>query len=103
MTKPKTFDDIGIGELRPGATSRRWEPEEGIGKLNNRIHKESKFADDNKNLPFTFSKPSKLKSRPLVVQCDNCGNITTGTLHTVGIICIKCGKFSKVSEVKCDN
>ena len=103
MTKLKTFDDLGIGELRPGATDRRWEPEEGVSNLNKRIHKESKFADDNKNLPFTFSKPFKSKSRPSIVECNNCGNIIMGTLHTVGIICRKCGKFSKVSEVKHDD
>jgi len=100
MTKQKTFNDLGIGELRPGSTGRRWEPNEGIGKLNKRIHKESKFADDNKNLPFTFSKPFKAKARTSSVECDNSGNITIGTLNTVGIICRKCGKFSKVSEVK---
>lgn len=100
MAKLKTVDDLGIGELSPGANGRRWEPEEGISNLNKRIHKESKFADDTKNLPFTFSKPFKSKTRSSFVKCNNCGNITTGTLHTIGIICRRCSKYSKVSEVK---
>jgi len=100
MAEPKTFDSLGIGELRPGATGRRWEPEEGVSKLNKRIHKESKFADDNKNLPFSFNKPLKSKVKSSFVKCDNCGNISMGTRYTIGIICRSCGEYSKVSEVK---
>ena len=36
---------------------RRWVPEGGLQKLKNKIHRESKAADDFKKLPFTFSKP----------------------------------------------
>ena len=32
--------DLGIGELSPGVTKRRWEPEGGINKHNERIHRE---------------------------------------------------------------
>lgn len=99
MADNKSFGDLGVGELRPGATGRRWEPEGGVNKLNNRIHKESKFADSHKNLPFSFSKPIKPKGRPLLVECDNCGNITYVTTATVGIICSHCNKFSTVTEV----
>lgn len=95
-----TFDGMGIGELRPGVTPRRYEPEGGVGKLNERIHRESKFADTHKNLPFSFRKPYKPVGRASAVQCDNCGNITYGTSATVGIICKKCNKFSTVTEVK---
>jgi len=95
----QTFDDAGIGELRPGATGRRWEPEGGVGKLNARIHKESKYADEHKNLPFSFRKPQKAIGRNSVIQCNNCGSITHGTTATVGIICKKCNKFSTVTEV----
>lgn len=95
----QTFDDAGIGELRPGATPRRWEPEEGVGKLNARIHRESRFADKHKNLPFSFRKPPKAAGRSLVIKCDNCGNVTRGTTATVGIICKKCNKFSTVTGV----
>lgn len=93
------FGSLGVGELRPGVTPRRWEPEQGVRKLNERIHKESKFADDNKKLPFTFSKPSKPIARSTLVQCNNCGSITSGTTATVGIICKHCNKFSSVTEV----
>ena len=44
------------GELSPGSTKRRWIPEGGEQRLRDRIHKESKFVDDHKNLPFTFAK-----------------------------------------------
>ena len=99
MSNKHTFDEAGIGELKPGATPRRWEPEGGINKLNERIHKESKFADTHKNLPYSFRKPYKPIGRNTAVSCNNCGNITYGTTATVGIICKKCNKFSTVTEV----
>jgi len=99
MSDNNTFSDLGIGELRPGVTPRRWEPEGGVQKLNQRIHKESKFADDHKNLPFSFRKPHKPHGRPQLIKCDNCGNISYGTTATVGVICKSCKKFSTVSEV----
>ena len=94
-----TFDDAGIGELRPGVTPRRWEPEGGVGKLNERIHRESKQADTHKNLPFSFRKPYKQLGRNSVIRCNNCGNVTYGSSATVGIICKKCNEFSTVTEV----
>jgi formylmethanofuran dehydrogenase subunit E len=93
------FGELGIGELRPGSLPRRWEPEEGVRKLNERIHKESKFADEHKKLPFSFRKPPKPISSPAVVQCENCGNISYATKATVGMVCSACKKFSKVKEV----
>jgi formylmethanofuran dehydrogenase subunit E len=93
------FGSLGTAELRPGVTKRRWEPEGGVNKLNQRIHKESKFADSHKNLPFSFSKPVKVRGRTSLVKCDNCGAVTYGTNTTVGIICKHCNKFSSVSEV----
>lgn len=93
------FGSLGTAELRPGQTPRRWEPECGVKKLNDKIHKESKFADSHKNLPFEFRKPFKSKGRNSVVQCDNCGKVLCGTTATVGIICSGCNKFSSVSEV----
>lgn len=97
------FGSLGVGELRPGATPRRWEPECGIKKHNERIHKESKFADNNKNLPFTFRKPPKPVSRNVTLVCDNCGAYISGTKATVGVICKSCNKFSTVSEVCYDD
>lgn len=95
----KTFGDLGVGELRPGTTPRRFEPEGGVGKLNRRIHKESKFADEHKNLPFSFRKPYKSKGGPRCFTCDNCGKLINGSSVTVGVICSNCKKFSTVSEV----
>jgi hypothetical protein len=89
-------------ELPAGSTPRRWEPEEGVKKLNERIHKESKAADDWKNLPFSFRKPPKAMGRNTAVKCDSCGHITHGTTATVGMICTSCGKFSTVTEVHFD-
>lgn len=99
MTIDKHFGSLGTAELRPGATPRRWEPEGGTNKLNQRIHKESKFADSHKNLPFSFRKPHKAVGGPSLVKCDNCGAVTYGTTKTVGIICKQCNKFSSVSGV----
>lgn len=93
------FGTLGTGELRPGVTPRRWEPEEGVKKLNERIHRESKYADDNKNLPFSFSKPKKARASSTALSCDNCGNISYASRITIGVICRSCGKFSTVSEV----
>lgn len=87
-----------IGELSPGTVNRRVIPEGGLKRHNERIHRESKIADDHKKLPFTFSKPKKPK-RAKLIQCDNCGNISIGTINTVGIICENCHSFSSVSEV----
>jgi len=86
------------GELAPGTTKRRYTPVGGERRHRERIHKESKLADDWKNLPFTFSKPKKPK-RAALVKCNNCGHITTCSVDTVGIICNNCHKFSSVSEV----
>jgi len=88
-------------ELPPGSP-RRFEPEEGVRKLNERIHKESKTADDWKNLPFSFRKPLKPMGRSMAVSCDNCGHVTYGTTATVGMICKSCNEFSTVTEVQFD-
>lgn len=87
--------------LSPGSP-RRYEPEGGLKKHRERIHRESKHADDWKSLPFTFSKPSKPRGRSTYIRCDNCGHISSGTVFTVGIICKECNKFSSVTEVSFD-
>ena len=84
--------------LDPGATKRRWEPEKGIGKHNERIHRESRATDVNKNLPFKFSKPSRHKKHN-AVKCGECGYETSVPENTVGMICIKCNKYVNVEEV----
>ena len=84
--------------LSPGSTPRRYEPEIGIRKLNEKIHKESKFADDYKNLPFRFSKPKK-PGRQSYFKCNNCGYIFSAAVSTVGVICNECKKFSVCTEI----
>lgn len=93
----KSLDQQHIGELSPGSVGRRYEPAGGLKRHRERIHKESKFADDYKNLPFTFSKPKKDKKKAIKV-CANCGNVVVVTKYTVGIICSKCKKYSTVRE-----
>lgn len=90
-------------ELPPGTTPRRYEPEIGVHKHNERIHRESKYADSHKNLPFSFRKPPKPMGRNTYIQCNNCGNISLGSTATVGIICSSCNKFSAVTEVNIDD
>ena len=84
--------------LEPGTTDRRWIPPGGLRKHNEKIHRESRRADHYKNLPFSFSKPSKPKGSSIYVKCDNCGHIMSATTVTVGIICPACHKFSTVTR-----
>lgn len=84
-------------ELDPGSTKPRYEPEGGWGKHRDRIHRESKIADD-KNLPFTFSKPRRSK-RQVTARCKNCGYIASVPQNTVGLICPECKKYSNVEVI----
>lgn len=88
-------------ELSPGSP-RRYTPEGGVRRHNERIHKESKYADDWKSLPFSFRKPPKPRGRSTAIICDNCGHITHGSTATVGMICTACKKFVSVSEIEVD-
>ena len=87
------------GELTPGATPRRWVPEGGIQRHNNKIHKESKVADNYKKLPFEFSKPPKNK-RHEWFECIECGRITSLPINTVMYACPDCKKATKVEKIK---
>lgn len=98
VTESQTFQQ----SLPAGSTERRYDPALGVRKHNERIHRESKNADDYKNLQFTFRKPPKARGRATYVKCDSCGNIISATSITVGIICKECKKFSSVTEVECD-
>ena len=92
----KGVSDTKIGQLLdPGSTKRRWEPSCGIEKHNERIHRESKYADEYKNLPFKFSKPKK-GYRSDVLMCSNCGYVFVGNINTVGIVCRECNRYSSV-------
>lgn len=90
--------DGNIGELSPGTTGRRWEPEAGVNKHNEKIHRESRYADEHKDLPFTFSKPKKAGRRQYM-ECDTCGYIVYVSINTVGIICNECKSYVSVKEV----
>jgi len=86
------------GELSPGSTKRRWIPEGGEQRLRDRIHKESKFVDDHKNLPFTFSKPKHVGSQ-VWFKCSECGHIFLASKNTIMCICSQCKKSAKVERV----
>ena len=94
----RSLNNTSVGELTPGSVGRRWEPRGGVSKHNERIHKESKYIDDHKNLPFTFSKPKKNQINKLV-KCMSCGHVTYASKNTVGVICSECKKYSEVEEV----
>ncbi len=87
-----------MGELDPGSTPRRWEPESGLQKHRERIHKESKTADDHKNLPFTFSKPAKAK-RMAGFKCAECERTFSASVNTIMCICPECKKATKVERL----
>lgn len=85
--------------LSPGSTPRRYEPAIGEKRHRERIHKESKIADDYKNLPFNFSKPRK-PGRNTYFRCNNCGYIFGASVNTVGAVCNECKKFSTCTEIE---
>lgn len=80
-------------------TDRRWIPPGGIKRHNEKIHRESKIADDHKNLPFTFSKPSGNK-RHEWFRCVECGKIISAPVNTVMCVCSGCKKVTKVERIK---
>lgn len=87
-----------MGELAPGETARRYEPNEGLNNLNTRIHKESDYIDKHKDMPFTFTKPRKAKKSVLKI-CSNCKEYISVNKDTVGIICSHCKTYANVEEV----
>ncbi len=84
-----------MGLLNPGTTKPRYDPDGGWPKHREKIHRESKTADDHKNLPFTFSKPKRSK-RQAAARCSGCGYIGFVPISTVGWICPECKKYSSV-------
>lgn len=94
----KIEGNLGTGELSPGVTKRRWEPEGGVRKHNERIHRESSYTDQHKNLPFAFSKPTH-SGRKRYMECEKCGYIVHVSINTVGIICNECKAYVNVKEV----
>jgi len=82
-----------------GSTERRWIPEGGLRRHNDKIHRESKFADDYKNLPFSFSKPQKGK-KTLLFKCVVCGRCLYAPVNTFMYICPVCKKVTKVERIE---
>lgn len=89
-------------ELDPGSTGRRWEPDGGVNKLNDQIHRESRFVDEHKNMPFSFSKPTRPK-KSKIIKCGCCGYVVSVPKNTVGMICKKCNKYVSVEGVVVDD
>jgi len=87
-----------MAELNPGSTKRRWIPEGGLDRHREKIHKESKIADDYKKLPFNFSKPGKSK-KSNVFKCVECGRHLYAPINTVMCICLNCKKVTKVERI----
>jgi len=86
-------------ELEPGSP-RRFEPNEGVGNLNKRIHKESAFVDKYKDMPFSFGKPQFATEKKHVVKlCGNCKAPVSVATNCVGVICRKCNTYASVIEV----
>jgi hypothetical protein len=71
----------------------------GVKNHNERIQKESKFADDHKNLPFEFSKPARPK-KTMDVFCKKCGRGAAVPINTVGMICPSCNSYVSVESNK---
>jgi rubrerythrin len=83
-----------INREAPNAT------EMGTKKYRERIHKESKFADTYKNLPYTFSKPKKSKPYNTLFVCPQCGEELFITEDTICIICSHCKTMSRTKPPK---
>jgi hypothetical protein len=65
-----------------------------------KIHKESKFSDEFKKLPFKFSKPRFPKFDPWEYECPKCKHSFTLGRHTRMIICGACKHLFEIEEEK---
>ena len=77
-----------------GSGVRRYEPPEGIKKHNEKIRRESKVADQ-KNLPFTLSRPPKRKCHD-TFKCTGCDHLMFLPRNSVMVVCSECNKLKKV-------
>jgi hypothetical protein len=83
----------------PAGSPRRYEPEMGISKHNEKIHRENSHSTRHQNLPFTFSKP--VKNKPTIVKvCSSCDSPVYVHKNCVGIVCRTCGIYSTVKEIE---
>ncbi len=87
-----------MGELSPGVTGRRWIPEGGERKHNEKIHRESKFADDHKNLLFELSGPPR-RGKHILYECVECGHRLSARKNIVMVVCSGCKKATKVVRI----
>lgn len=94
----KIDESLGTGELSPGSTPRRWEPEKGLKRHRETIRRDSKRGD---NLQFSFSKPKKPKAIK-AVRCCKCGTTVAVPQNTVGMICRVCHSYAPVVGVEED-
>jgi hypothetical protein len=72
--------------------------EKGSRKYRERIHRESKYADSHKNLPYKFSKPAKNKPNNVHVECKKCDRIIDVTEDTIVVICSQCKSIIKITK-----
>jgi uncharacterized membrane protein len=72
----------------------------GTKAYREKIHKETKFARDHKNLPFTFSKPKKYKSNNVLFICPVCEDEIFITEDTIMVICDRCKTLSRTKPKK---
>jgi len=92
-------------DLEFGVNSRESSPNreapnkhvKGSKKYKEMVDRGSKAADQ-KNLPFTFSKPKKPEKTPVDCQCPYCDRIISVTKTTVCVICAACKNFYHVNE-----
>ena len=88
-----------IGGLSVGSTLRRYIPEGGLEKHNAKIRRESKLANDHKNLPFTLSKPPR-RVGSAWFACVECGRTLSASKNTVMYVCPDCKKLTKVEVLE---
>jgi hypothetical protein len=87
-----------MSEISPESVKRRWEPEGGSHRHGERIRKESKFADNYKNLPFKLSKPPTRKKNN-DFECEECGRYFLAPKNTIMCICPNCKKLTKAVKI----
>lgn len=71
----------------------------GSKKYKEMIHKANKEADQ-KNLPFTFSKPQKPQSLAVTCWCPDCGYESASRVSksTIMVVCTKCKKLYSLTD-----
>lgn len=69
----------------------------GNKKYLSKINKGSKEADQ-KNLPFTFSKPKNSAARVVGCWCPHCEAYTKVTKSTCMVVCRRCKELYDVTE-----